>query len=157
MLILENQNKKIYGIYPGNLDKNRLDEINKLDEIDIWKMIENRGGIIFWANHDHHIFDISPKDLVETQYALEYLVYQTKRFGVEFNEPKEGSHIERSESYNQWYNFWYNFMETMDPNTKEAFIDAKCKGESVEKYLPKESWKEYYDKAKQLEKKISVK
>ena len=41
--------EKIYGVYNTFGDSEALEA---LDEIDIWKMIDNLGGSIFWTLHD---------------------------------------------------------------------------------------------------------
>ena len=54
--------------------------------------------------------------LIEVQYNLEYLVYFTRRFGVEFSmELSSTEHLEISELYNTWFRFWHNHFESMSP------------------------------------------
>lgn len=120
--------------------------LETLEEIDIWKKIDNLGGSIFWAIHDAGkpwAANLSKKDLINAQYNLEYLVYSTRRFGVEFSkEPSATEHVERNESYNAWFRFWHNHFETMTPEVYNQFIDDKFSGKDISKYMPSNSWKD---------------
>ena len=95
---MEKMEEKLWGVY-NTFDNPETFET--LEEIDIWKKINNLGGAIFWAMHDSGkpwAADVSKKDLIDAQYNLEYLVYSTRRFGVEFSkEPSATEHVERSE------------------------------------------------------------
>ena len=112
--------------------------------------IDNLGGSIFWANHDAGkpwAAKVTPTQLIDAQYNLEYLVYSTRRFGVEFSkEPSETEHVERSESYNAWFNFWHDHFESMSPEVYNQFIDDKFSGKDIAKYMPSGSWKDSLEK-----------
>ena len=129
--------------------------LEELDEIDIWKKIDNLGGSIFWAIHDSDkpwTQKVSKQDLIEAQYNLEYLVYLTRKFGVEFTkEPSAAEHVERSESYNAWYRFWHNHFGSMSPEKYNQVVDDKFSGKDISKYMPSGSWK---DSLKSEEKKL---
>ena len=135
--------EKIWGVYNTF---NNPEMLETLDEIDIWKKIDNLGGSIFWAMHDAGqpwAPKVSKKDLIEAQYNLEYLVYSTRRFGVEFNkEPSATEHVQRSESYNAWFSFWHNHFESMTPEVYHQFVDDKFNGKDISKYMPSGSWKD---------------
>lgn len=139
--------EKIYGVYNTFGDSEALEA---LDEIDIWKMIDNLGGSIFWALHDSSkpwSNNVSKKDLVTAQYNLEYLVYSTRRFGVEFSkEPSITEHVERGESYNTWFKFWQNHFKSMTNKEYDQFIDDKTSGKDISKYMPSNSWKDSLEK-----------
>ncbi len=134
---------KIWGLYTTYSNP---EDIEKLSEVDTWRMIENLGGAIFWANHDYDKpwqKNTTIKDVIDAEYNLEFLVYSTKRFGVEFsNEPSAEEHIERSPSYNTWYLFWKNHFESMDQQVYDQFVKDKCDGKDISKYLPEGNWKE---------------
>lgn len=125
---------------------NHPEALEDLDEIDIWKKIDNLGGSIFWAIHDRDKpwgQKISAQDLIEAQYNLEYLVFFTRKFGVEFTkEPSADEHVERSESYNTWFRFWHNHFESMSPEEYDQFVDDKFSGKDISKYMPSSSWKD---------------
>lgn len=135
--------EKIQGLY-NTFDKPEL--LDSLDEIDIWKKIDNLGGAIFWAIHDQGkpwATNVSAKDLIDAQYNLEYLVYSTRRFGIEFSkEPSSTEHIERSISYNTWFQFWHDHFKSMTPEIYNQFIDDKFSGKDISKYMPSGSWKD---------------
>ena len=139
--------EKIYGVYNTFGDSEALEA---LDEIDIWRMIDNLGGSIFWTLHDSSkpwSNNVSKKDLVTALYNLEYLVYSTRRFGVEFSkEPSITEHVERSESYNTWFKFWQNHFKSMTNKEYDQFIDDKTSGKDISKYMPSNSWKDSLEK-----------
>lgn len=140
---MENIGEKLWGIY-NTFDNPEIFET--LDEIDIWKKIDNLGGSIFWATHDTGkpwTTNVSIKELINAQYNLEYLVYLTKKFGVEFSkEPSANAHVERSESYNAWFKFWHDHFESMSPDIYNQFVDDKFSGKDISKYMPSGSWKD---------------
>jgi len=135
--------EKVWGIYNTF---NNPELIETLEEIDIWKKIDNLGSSIFWAMHDADkpwAENVSVKDLIDAQYNLEYLVYSTRRFGVEFSkEPSATEHVERSQSYNDWFGFWYKHFESMTPEVYNQFVEDKLNGKDISKYLPSNSWKD---------------
>jgi len=140
---MEKSEEKLWGIYNTFDDTEMLET---LEEIDIWKKIDNLGGQIFWTMHDAGkpwAVNVSTKDLINAQYNLEYLVYSTRRFGVEFSkEPSATEHVERSESYNAWFKFWHNHFDSMTPEVYNQFVDDKFSGKDISKYMPSGSWKE---------------
>lgn len=147
-----NDEEKIYGIYQGFL---KPEEVDTLDEIDIWKKIDNLGAFIFWGFHDMNKpwgRNISAQELIEAQYALEYLVYHTKKYGVEFSrEPISNEHVERSESYNAWYGFWKQHFDSMNQDDYNAFLEDKFNGKDISKYMPCDTWKNHYQKVKTIQ------
>ena len=144
---MEKVEEKLWGVY-NTLDNPEMFET--LDEIDIWKKIDNLGGSIFWAMHDSGkpwASNVSAKDLINAQYNLEYLVYSTRRFGVEFSkEPSATEHVERSESYNAWFSFWHNHFKSMSSEVYNQFVDDKFIGKDISKYMPSGSWKDSLEK-----------
>lgn len=147
---MEKTEEKVWGVY--NTFENPT-AFETLSEIDIWKKIDNLGGHIFWARHDDGkpwAAPVSAKNLIDAQYNLEYLVYSTRRFGVEFSrEPSATERVERSESYNTWFNFWHNHFESMDPEVYKQFVDDKFGGKDISKYMPSDSWKDSLEKSPQ--------
>lgn len=141
--------EKIWGTYNTFKDASILDT---LDEIDIWKKIDNLGGTIFWQNHDYDKpwATLTSKEMIEAQYNLEYLVYLTRKFGVEFDkEPTATEHVQESKSYNAWFQFWYNHFESMSEEVYKQFVDDKFSGKDISKYMPTTSWKDTLEKVPQ--------
>lgn len=144
---MEKMEEKLWGVY--NTFHNP-EKFETLDEIDIWKKIDNLGGYIFWATRDAGkpwATNVSAKDLTNAQYNLEYFVYSTRRFGVEFSKaPSATEHVERSESYNAWFKFWHDHFESMSPEDYNQFVDDKFSGKDISKYMPSGSWKDLLEK-----------
>lgn len=133
--------KKIYGLYPGSI-KN-VSEIDNLNEVDLYFAIDSMNGYIINCNkimsynHDINI------DLTEEQYALEYMIYQTKKFGTDVSEPKEKQHIKTTDTYWKWFRFYDNYFKNeLSKKDLKKFTKAKNTGKDVSKYLPKDKWNE---------------
>lgn len=82
----------------------------------------------------------------DIEYVKEYLMYQTRRFGVEFDEPKVDEPLAISSSYQDWYNF-YNDFYFGKHNEKEAkfmlesISDLRPLMWDYSKYMPADDWK----------------
>lgn len=145
---MKNNETKIWGLYPGFL---KPEEIDKLSEIEIWEQINNLGNQIYWDGEDlgKPWSTKTKEDLEEAQYALEYLIYQTRRFGVEFpKEPNITEHIERTLTYTAWYSYWYDHFNKMSREKYEEFVNARFCGKDTSKYMPTGSWKNVYVRIK---------
>lgn len=75
------------------------------------------------------------------QYAIEYCVINTSRFGVEIEMPKEGEHVEVTDSYKAWFKWWNNyFKKTLTREEFEEYQDKVYKGEDISKFRPEGDW-----------------
>lgn len=142
-------NAKIYGIYPGSIKD--VSKIEALSEVDLYFLIDALGGHIWNCRHQMSHGLIPPIDLTEEQYALEYLVYMTRKFGVELEEPEYQSHVSNTPSYRAWFQFYDDHFKSMTDEEWNEFKSLKDAGEDVSAYMPKGSWK---DLLKKPEKKI---
>lgn len=137
---MENQ-EKIYGIYPGSIADTQ--KIENLSEVDLYFAIDALGYHIWYCNHSMAHDRIPRIDLTEEQYALEYLVYQTRKFGIELPDAEIGKHIPRTESYSAWYEFYHNhFYKVLNQNQFEDFKQRKLNGQNVDEYMPTGNWKD---------------
>ena len=133
------KNARIYGIDPGSIKD--VERINNLSEVDLYLAIEAIGSHIWRCKHDMAKGRIPKIDLTEEQYALEYLVYQTTKFGVELPAPEIDKHIIPTPSYNAWYNFYSNhFKNVLTDAQWNAFQQAQKNNQEVSKFMPKEHW-----------------
>ena len=137
---MSKEKERIYGIDPGSITD--VEKINTMDEIDLWMYIDALGYHIWYCNHAMAHNRIPKVDLTEEQYAIEYMVNQTRKFGVELPEPELGKHIVQTESYWNWYKFYSDHFKNKLTNEEwNAFIEAKTKGKDISKFLPQGSWK----------------
>lgn len=136
-------NAKISGKYPGSI-KNP-EAFTNISELDLYFAIDALGGALWHHRHlmSHGI--VPQTDLSEDQFALEYLVYQTVRFGVAIPEPCYGKTIQATPSYQKWYNFYHNHFHGMSDERWQAFSQAYSAGEDVTPFLPKGSWRDSLD------------
>lgn len=134
-------NARIYGIDPGYIKD--PEKIKNLSELDLYFMIDTLGGIMFSAWHATKRDD-KPADLTEEQYALEFCVYQTKKFGVDdLPEPEIDKHIPRTSKYNTWYTFYNNNFKNVLTNEQwNAFQIARKENKDVSEFMPKGNWKD---------------
>jgi len=80
--------------------------------------------------------------LEKEQYAIEYCVMQTRRFGVDIPDPKDGEHVERTPSYNAWFKWWDSyFQDELGREEFEEYLLLKHEGKDVSHFRPKGDWK----------------
>ena len=90
--------EKIFGIYPGSIKD--IDAVKKYSASELREQIFRISNKIKdELNEDN----ISIQDILEDQYALEYLMQQTRQFGVLLPVPEKGKHIKATDSFNNWY------------------------------------------------------
>lgn len=142
---------RTYGLDSGSIKNPK--EIDDYDEIDLFLAIDSLGAHIFNCNHNMRRGNIPIIDLTEEEYAFEYLINKTRKFGVELNEPEEGKHIRRTPSYSAWYSFYYNhFHKELDDDQWNLFIELKKQGKDVSMFLPKGNWRDLIEKPVTLKK-----
>lgn len=89
-------------------------------------------------------------DLTEEEYAIEYMVYQTTKFGVELPEPEIDKHVTATPSYNAWYKFYSNhFKNVLSDEEWHAFQRARENGEDISAYMPTGNWQDLLEKSTQ--------
>lgn len=139
------KNARIYGIDPGSIKD--VERINNLSEVDLYFMIDAMGGHIWRCKHDMAHGRIPEIDLTEEQYALEYMVYQTTKFGVELPEPEMDKHITATPSYNAWYKFYADYFKyTLTDEQWKAFQRAQESGQDTSAFMPSGHWTDLLEK-----------
>ena len=123
------------------------EKINNLSEVDLYFAIDAMGGHIWRCKHDMAHGRIPEIDLTEEQYALEYMVYQTTKFGVELPEPEIDKHITATPSYNAWYKFYSNhFKDVLTDEQWNAFQEAQRNGQDTSAFMPSGHWTDLLEK-----------
>lgn len=139
------KNARIYGIDPGSISD--VEKINNLSEIDLYFAIDAMGGHIWRCKHDIAHGRIPEIDLTEEQYALEYMVYQTTKFGVELPAPEIDKHITATPSYNAWYKFYSShFKDVLTDEQWNAFQQAQRNGQDTSAFMPSGHWTDLLEK-----------
>ena len=145
-------NAKIYGIYPGSIKD--VETINNLNEVDLYFAIDAMGGHIWSCRHNMAHGRIPEIDLTEEQYALEYMVYQTTKFGVELPAPEIDKHINSTPSYWAWFRFYDNHFKNFLTNEQwQAFQKARSNGKDTSAFMPSGHWTDLLEKTETLTKK----
>lgn len=134
-------NARIYGIDPGCIKD--PEKTKNMSEIDLYFTIDMLGGIMFSAWHATKRDD-KPADLTEEQYAIEFCVYQTKKFGIDdLPEPEIDKHIPRTSKYNAWYTFYNNHFKNVLTNEQwNTFQIARKENKDIQEFMPKGNWKD---------------
>lgn len=138
-------NARIYGIDKGSI--NDVKEINNLNETDLFFNIDAMGGHIWRCKHEMSHGRIPQIDLTEELYAIEYMVYQTKKFGVELDEPQIDQHIIPTPSYLAWFRFYDNhFKKNLTNEQWNVFQKAQREGKDVSAFMPTGNWQDTLEK-----------
>lgn len=138
-------NARIYGVDKGCIIDS--EEINKLDEVDLYFRINAMGGHIWRCRHEMAHGRISQIDLTEEEYAIEYMVYQTVKFGVELPEPQIDKHITTTPSYIAWFKFYdSHFKYVLSDSQLKCFQQLKKEGKDVSAFLPAGNWQDTMEK-----------
>lgn len=133
------KNARIYGKDPGSISN--VEEINNLSEVDLYFKIDTMSAFIWRCKYAMACGKIPKIDLTEEQYALEYMIYQTTRFGVELPDPEIDKHITATPSYEAWYKFYSDhFKYTLTDEQWVAFKKARRKGQDTSAFMPSGHW-----------------
>ncbi len=135
--------EKQFGKYDGGILKDPS-IVNTCTEQELYRMIEAFGYKIWRLNHDMADGRIKENiDLMPYQYAIEYCVMHTTRFGVEISEPKEGEQVKATKSYWAWFKWWDNyFKNTLTDEECEEYEHKSERGEDISKFRPTGDWKD---------------
>ena len=135
--------EKQFGKYDGGILKDPS-IVNTCTEQELYRMIEAFGYKIWRLNHDMADGRIKENiDLMPYQYAIEYCVMHTTRFGVEISEPKEGEQVKATKSYWAWFKWWDNyFKNTLTDEECEEYEHKSERVEDISKFRPTGDWKD---------------
>ena len=132
---------RIYGIDPGCVQD--VEAVKNYSETDLFFAINYLASIIREIEHGRAGEIMSKANLTEEHYALEYLIYQTTKFGVELPEPAIDKHVTDTPSYRAWYYFYFNhFKNVLTAEEWEAFQEARKEGKDTSAFMPSGSWKD---------------
>jgi hypothetical protein len=137
---------KIYGTYPGFLKEKGVNKVINGTELELYFTINSIGGFIWRMNHDaaHSRIVLTEKmneDLNEAQYAIEFAVLNTRRFGVEIPEPKDNEHVQRTEPYNKWFSWWNHYIQHKLTDEEYKELDKLMEtGQDYSSFRPEGTW-----------------
>lgn len=142
------EEKKKYGVYTGILTDEGVEKAKNGTEFDLYSQINGLGAFIWRMNHDLADGRLETsegiiKSLEEAQYSIEFSVLQTKRFGVDVEEPKDDGHVVATKSYKNWFDWWDTYIQRQLTNEEyhelEMLIHTK---QDYSKFRPSGDWKE---------------
>lgn len=125
---------RVYGLDPGNIVD--FEKVPNMSEVDLYLTI---------SRLKKFIEDIkgNSKANKEYRYAIEYLIYQTRKFGLTFPEPKFWRHVPETQEYQAWYNFYdKHFHGTLTEKEFDTFIGIKQSGGDISSYMPAGNWRD---------------
>ena len=116
-------------------------EIDELDEVKSYFLIDMIGGILWRTNHDagHGRITITTEmqgelnDLSEKQ---QYCVQQLTKFGID----PESAKNRPDGDYWKWFKHWKNWVEEMTDEVWSTFDNKMSNKEDYEDMLPKTKW-----------------
>ena len=103
---------KIPGIYPGNYCDYRRD---LTDEFILFSLIDRTSGR----------YDTPFEQMSESDFALDYLIYQTKKFGTNIPNPQVGKRVVLTDEYHSWFSYIFAFLDGINNSVIE---DGICVG-----------------------------
>ena len=135
--------EKQFGKYDGGMFKNPSC-VATCTEQELYFYINSLGGMIWRLRHDMADGRIEEElDLTPYQYAIEYCVMRTPRFGVKIEEPKAGEHVQTTDSYWAWFRWWDNyFQRTLTEDEYEDYLSKSENREDVSQFRPAGDWRD---------------
>ena len=128
---------RIYGIDPGSIRD--IENVQKDGEVDLFHRIDELLTRIWYNNQ----VEKDQTENLEEQYALEYCIYQTTRFGVEIPEPVAHEHLTMTASYLAWFTFYHHYFHFMlTPDEQKEYYEKRKKGQDISKFIPQGNWQE---------------
>ena len=137
---------KISGLYPGSL-KDIVDHIDTLDETELFLLLKEvrerkRDCLPRIVASNNSLEEI--ENLREINYAEEYLIYQTKRFGVDVPEPEKDKKISgANESFISWYAYFVDHFSKLTIAQIDDFNFKRSVKSDISMYKPEMSWRNY--------------
>ncbi len=128
------EGEKIYGLYPGSIEKP--------------EEVENMDGPFLYLGmfmlNSKILSSMRAEDVSEDEYALDFCVYQTKKFGTDVSEPEKGERIQTGPLFQKWFQFHdHHFRAVLTDEEWKDFQKADSSGKDVSSYMPEGSWEDF--------------
>ena len=135
--------KKQFGTYDGGMLRNSA-FLATCTEQELYFYIKAFKKMISQLSHDMERGKM-PKDLDLTpcQYALEFCMMHTSRFGVKIEQPTNGEHVKATDSYLAWFHWWNEyFQKTLTNKEYKKYQHKLEKGEDISHFRPSGNWRD---------------
>ena len=142
------QNTRIVGLDPGDLED--TERTNNLSEIGLWLDITNRNCGWYTRNKYRMPYEIIDKQNIEGWYAFQYMVYQTRKFGVETLEPQINRYDITTPSFGDWCVFWKKYYQSMTDEEHSRLRKAVKEGKDLSEFMPSEHRKNLLEGTKKI-------
>ena len=88
----------------------------------------------FYEKHDDNkAAELTSKRTDEVEYAMDFCILQTAKFGTNVSYNPNGRVI-LTEEFKAWYENWKLYVESMDNNVLEAYRRYRYQGKSLENF-----------------------
>ena len=142
---MKEKDNRIYGIDPGFLEN--PEAYKTVSEVQLYLHIDILSAHIWKTEEDMREGIIPKTNLTEEQYALDYMIYQTNRFGTKILIPENGEQITLTPEYNAWYGFYNDhFNLVLSDEEWKAFLNARRNNQDVSAFLPSGKWQDTLEK-----------
>lgn len=134
---------KQYGFWHGDFFSDP-EFIKTCSEQDLYFIINILGGFIQRMKHNMGDEETSGKvfSLSSEQFAIEYCILQTRRFGVEIPEPEKGQHVQITPSYRAWFKWWNSYFQNeLTAEELDEYHILRSAGKDISHFRPKGNWK----------------
>lgn len=125
---------------------NSLD-LNALDEISLYFVINECGGFIWRMNHDMadgripiESHDAIDKDIAGVRRTQQDAVSLLPKFGVD--QPTQGPSRAPTEEYWKWFRWWDSYIKGLSEKEWEELNKKISNKEDYSKYRPQGDWKD---------------
>ena len=135
--------EKQFGKYDGGMLANPSC-VATCTEQELYFYINAFGGMMWRLNHDMADGRIEVEiDLTPIQYAIEYCIMHTPRFGVDIQEPKDGEHVKTTPSYWAWFEWWDEyFQRTLTTEEYKDYCNRVKKHMDISQFRPEGDWRD---------------
>lgn len=141
---------RIFGLDPGKNFDHSDEEIE--DEVSFWWKVHKMTTIC-----NSRIEGTNKKTALENSYNLEYLAYQTRKFGVAIPDATPKIKPTESEEFNAWYRYYLDYFFSRNPGCLtgeqlDDYYEAREKGLDTSVFMPSGNWKDSLVKGRKKEK-----
>lgn len=142
------QSARIVGLDPGDLED--TERTNNLSEIGLWLDITNRNCGSYARNKYRMPYEGIDKENIEGWYAFQYMVYQTRKFGVETLEPQINRDDITTPSFGDWCIFWSKYYQSMTYEEQIKLNKAVKEEKDLSEFMPSGHWKNLLEGTKKI-------
>lgn len=140
------QQQLIYGIYPGFV-ADQAEKIKQCDETTLFFIYVNLSVYLNEVLKEEREQNKGQKQaksykksldnfIIEIKYALDFIMLQASRFGINAGEPREGKKIKKTSEFKSWINEYDEWFNNLSEEEKDIIEEAYLKGIDLSSFKP---------------------